>query len=52
MILPFDDPDLAVVIVRDVLTNPDRYVGETMVDPVEGVAYGTGKAKIMRRLGR
>ena len=47
--LPFDDPELAGITVRDVLADPDRYVGETMADPIEGVAYGTGKAKIMRR---
>jgi hypothetical protein len=49
LMLPFDDPELAGITVRDVLADPDRYVGETMADPIEGVAYGTGKAKIMRR---
>ena len=49
MVLPFDDPDLDGITVRDVLADPERYVGETLADPIEGVAYGTGKAKIMSR---
>ncbi len=27
--------------------NPERYVGETLADPLEGVAYGRCKAKVM-----
>jgi hypothetical protein len=47
--LPFDDPELSGVSVGRVLADPDRYVGETLADPLEGVAYGSCKAKIMRR---
>jgi hypothetical protein len=47
--LPFDDPALAGTIVADVLANPDRFVGETLADPLEGVEYGLCKAQIMRR---
>jgi hypothetical protein len=32
-----------------VLANPDRFVGETLADPLEGIEYGRCKAKIMRR---
>jgi hypothetical protein len=49
VVLPFDDPDLAGTTVADVLADPERFTGETLADPLEGVAYGTGKAKIMRR---
>jgi hypothetical protein len=49
VVLPFDDPGLAGVTVGAVLADPERFVGETLADPLEGVAYGTGKAKIMRR---
>ena len=47
--LAFDDEDLADSTVADVLADPDRFVGTTLADPLEGVAYGRGKAKIMRR---
>src|SRR5262249_43129419 len=33
----------------DVLADPERYAGETLADPLEGIAYGRGVAKIMRR---
>jgi uncharacterized tellurite resistance protein B-like protein len=45
----FDDPDLRGVTVADILADPDKYVGETLADPLEGVEYGRGKAMIMRR---
>ena len=35
--------------VADVLADPKRFVGETIADPTEGVAYGRCKAMIMRR---
>ena len=47
--LPFDDPALAGRTVGDVLANPEFYEGETLADPLEGVAYGRCVAKIMRR---
>ncbi len=47
--LPFDDPGLAKHTVAAVLADPARYVGETLADPLEGVAYGRGVAKIMLR---
>jgi hypothetical protein len=49
IVLPFDDEDLAGTTVGDVLADPERFVNATLADPREGVEYGTGKAKIMRR---
>ena len=49
VVLPFDDPALAGRTVGDVLADPERYEGETLADPLEGVAYGRCVAKIMRR---
>jgi hypothetical protein len=47
--LPFDDPELEGKTVADVLADPERFEGETLADPLEGIEYGCGKAKIMRR---
>jgi len=47
--LPFDDDVFEGCTVADVLRNRDRFDGATLADPIEGVEYGTGKAKIMRR---
>jgi hypothetical protein len=50
VVLPFDDEaELEGCTVGDVLTNPSRFVGATLADPLEGVNYGRTKAKIMRR---
>ena len=35
--LPFDDPELAGCTVGDVLADPERFEGETLADPLEGV---------------
>lgn len=42
----FDDDELGVVSVADILADPERYHGETLADPLEGRDYGKGKAKI------
>jgi hypothetical protein len=47
--LPFDAAELDGCTVGDVLFDPERFVGETLSDPLEGPAYGRCKAKIMRR---
>jgi hypothetical protein len=47
--LPFDDETLTGCTVGDVLDDPERFEGETLADPLEGVAYGRCVAKIMRR---
>ena len=44
--LEFDH--LGLVSVADVLADPDRFVGETLADPLEGADYGRCKAKVMR----
>jgi len=49
LVLPFDDEELAGKTVGDVLADPAAFEGVTLADPVEGVDYGVGKAKIMRR---
>jgi hypothetical protein len=49
IVLPFDDPDLAGATVTDVLADPEKFVGATLADPLEGIDYGACKAKIMRR---
>jgi hypothetical protein len=46
--LPFDDPELSGKTVADVLDDPAAFEGMTLADPIEGVDYGRGKAKIMR----
>jgi hypothetical protein len=45
--LVFDD--FGDATVGDVLADPDRYVGETLADPIEGIEYGADKAKMLRR---
>jgi hypothetical protein len=47
--LPFDDDDFAGCTVGDVLADPSRFEGATLADPLEGVQYGTCKARIMVR---
>jgi hypothetical protein len=47
--LPFDDDDLVGKTVADVLADPESFLGETLADPLEGIGYGRGVAKIMRR---
>jgi len=39
---------LGVVTVGAVLADPDRFVDETLADPMEGVDYGRCKAMVMR----
>ena len=48
-VLEFDDEELAGTTVADVLTASDKFIGETLADPVEGVDYGRCKAKVMRQ---
>ena len=39
--LPFDDPELAGCTVRDILADPERFVGATLADPIEGAGIRT-----------
>jgi hypothetical protein len=48
--LEFDDPDLAGATVADVLRDPERYIDETLTDPIEGPQYECG-AKVLLRSG-
>jgi hypothetical protein len=49
VVLPFDAPEFEGSTVADVLADPDRFIGATLSDPLEGPSYGVGKAKIMQR---
>ena len=49
LILQFDDPALGEVTIEIVLNNPQGFIGATLADPIEGVAYGRGKAKVLQR---
>jgi hypothetical protein len=40
VVVEFDDPELGAVSVAAILGDPDRYDGETLADPIEGVGYG------------
>jgi hypothetical protein len=51
VLLPYIELDfdhLGMVSVVDVLADPDRFIGETLADPLEGAAYGRAKAKVLR----
>ncbi len=49
LVLPFDDPEFQGCTLRDVLSDPARFDGATLADPLEGLEYGRCKAEIMRR---
>jgi hypothetical protein len=46
--LDLDFDHLGIVPVAAVLADPDRFVDETLADPLEGADYGRCKAKVMR----
>jgi hypothetical protein len=46
--LDLDFDHLGIVSVAAVLADPDRFVSETLADPLEGADYGRCKAKVMR----
>lgn len=46
IVLDFDHSEPASV--GDVLSDPDRFIGETLADPLEGAAYGRSKAIVLR----
>jgi hypothetical protein len=46
--LEFDDPAIGVKTVAEVMADMDRYLEETLADPLEGVVYGPCKAMVMR----
>ena len=47
--LDFDDPEIGTTAVADVLADPQRFDGETLADPIEGVAYGRNCAIVQSR---
>jgi hypothetical protein len=51
VLLPYVELDfdhLGIVPVAKVLADPERFIGETLADPLEGADYGRCKAKVMR----
>jgi hypothetical protein len=46
--LELDFDHLGMVPVAAVLAHQDRFVGETLADPLEGAGYGRCKAKVMQ----
>jgi hypothetical protein len=46
--LELDFDHLGIVSVAAVLADPDRFISETLADPLEGADYGRCKAKVMR----
>jgi hypothetical protein len=51
VLLPYLDlhfDHLGIVCVATVLEEPDRFIGETLADPLEGPDYGRCKARVMR----
>ena len=44
--LQFDDDDLGTVTVDAIMADPAKYDGETLADPIDGIEYGPGKAKL------
>ena len=47
--LEFDDPDLGICTVADVLADPKRYINKSLADPLEGLEYGRDKAKVFQQ---
>ena len=44
--LEFDDDELGAVTVDAIMADPGKYDGETLADPIDGIEYGPGKAKL------
>jgi hypothetical protein len=49
VVLRWDDSEFDGCTVGDILKDPERFVGATLADPLEGPAYGRCKAIVMRR---
>src|SRR5262249_5864693 len=49
VVLSFDEETLGKRTVGDVPADPERYAGETLADPLDGLAYGRCVAKTMSR---
>ena len=46
--IELDFDDIGLVTVETLLAEPNRYVGQTLADPLEGPAYGRCKAMVLR----
>jgi len=46
IVLHFDDEEIGAVTIDTVMAKPGRYDGETLADPLDGLDYGAGKAKL------
>ena len=49
VVLPWDDDEFTDCTVGDILADPDRFVGATMADPIQGADYGACRAMVLRR---
>jgi putative DNA primase/helicase len=49
VVLPWDDDEFAGCTVGDILADPDRFIGVTMADPIQGADYGACRATVLRR---
>jgi hypothetical protein len=47
--LLFDDAEFSGSTVADVFMDPEKFLGATLADPIEGLRYGRTKAMVMRR---
>ncbi len=47
--LEFDDPSIGTVTVAEILQDPERFIGQTLPDPVESRDYGFNCAIVMSR---
>jgi Virulence-associated protein E len=45
---PLTFEKLGVATVGDVLANPEKYVDQTLADPIEGVSYGANTARVLK----
>lgn len=48
--LVFDNEELDITSVDAVMAEPAKFDGETLADPIDGIAYGAGKAKLFINL--
>jgi hypothetical protein len=48
VVLTFSNPEIGQRTVAEVLADPDRFDGEPLADPIEGVEYGPETAKVLR----
>ena len=47
--LEFDDDELGLRTVADVLADPESFIGQSLADPLEGLGYGRTRAMVLKR---